>query len=184
MKKLKYLFLKLFSPKGIVSKPASINTVKSKSFYELKMRSLEGEEIDFSKYKGKKALIVNTASECGYTPQFTELQELHEKFGDKITVLGFPANNFGAQEPGANNEIGEFCKKNYGVTFQMFEKSDVIGPDQNSVYQWLGNKEFNGWNDKQPKWNFCKYLISEKGELINFYTSAVSPLSEELIKQL
>jgi glutathione peroxidase len=184
MKKLKYLFLKMISPKAVVSKPSGINTMKGKSLYDIKMNGIDGKEIDFTSFKGKKLLIVNTASECGYTPQFTELQHLQENYGKKITVLGFPANNFGGQEPGANNEIGAFCQKNYGVTFQLFEKSDVVGKDQNPVYQWLTNKEQNGWNEEKPNWNFCKYLVNEKGELLNFYSSAVSPLSEEILKQL
>lgn len=184
MKKLKYQFLKLITPKNVISKPSGTNTLKSRSLYDIKMKAIDGNEINFSKYKGKKLLIVNTASECGYTPQFTELQHLHETKGDKITVLGFPANNFGGQEPGANMEIGAFCQKNYGVTFQLFEKTDVIGKDQNPVYQWLTHKEQNGWNDEQPKWNFCKYLVNEKGELMHFYTSAVSPMSDEILKQL
>ncbi|MDF2438189.1 MAG: glutathione peroxidase [Bacteroidota bacterium] len=184
MKKLKYLFLKLISPKGIVSKPSGVNTMKGNSIYNIKVNGIDGNEIDLSLFKGKKLLIVNTASECGYTPQFTELQYLHETHGNKITVLGFPSNNFGGQEPGANSEIGAFCQKNYGVTFQLFEKSDVVGKNQNPVYHWLTHKEQNGWNDEKPNWNFCKYLVNEKGELTKFYTSAVSPLSEELLAQL
>src|ERR1044072_4864253 len=129
MKKLKYLLLKLFSPKGVSSKPASATS--KKPFHSLKMRSIEGKEIDFSVYKGKKVLLVNTASECGYTPQYDELQQLHEMHGNNVTILGFPANNFGAQEPGSNEEIGAFCRKNFGVTFQLFEKSDVTGDQQN-----------------------------------------------------
>ncbi len=184
MKKLKYLLLKSFSPKGVVSKPTDASTVATKSFYDLKIRSIDGKEIDFSVYKGKKLLIVNTASECGYTPQYDELQALHEKHGNKLTILGFPANNFGGQEPGTNDEIGAFCRKNFGVTFQLFEKSEVIGKDQNTLYHWLTHKEENGWNTEAPNWNFCKYLINEKGELVKYYSSAVNPMSDELIKML
>jgi glutathione peroxidase len=184
MKKLKYLLLKLISPKGIVSKPKGVYHVRSKSFYDLKMKAIDGKEIDFSQYKGKKVLIVNTASECGYTPQYDELQHLHETKGDKVTILGFPANNFGGQEPGSNDAIGAFCRKNFGVTFQLFEKSDVVGKDQNEAYQWLTKKEQNGWNEEKPTWNFCKYLINERGELVKFYSAGVSPLSDELLKQL
>ena len=180
MKKLKYLLLKLFSPKGIVSKPSDVKKGTS-SFYDFKLRSIEGKEIDLSSYKDKKVLIVNTASECGYTPQFDELQELHEKHGDKLIILGFPTNNFGGQEPGANDEIGAFCRKNFGVTFQLFEKSDV---KENPLYKWLSDKDQNGWNSEAPNWNFCKYLINEKGELVKYYSSAINPLSDDIIKML
>ena len=121
------------------------------SLYDFKINSLDGKSIDFTQYKGKIILIVNTASECGYTPQYADLQELHQKYGSKITILGFPANNFGGQEPGSNVQIATFCKKNYGVTFQMFEKISVRGNDQHPLYQYL--KEKTG---KEPSWNFCK----------------------------
>lgn len=140
------------------------------SVYDFQIESLEGEKIDFSKYKGKKLLIVNTASECGYTPQYADLQELHENFGDQIEILGFPANNFGGQEPGSNQEIAQFCEKNYGVSFQMFAKINAIGPKQHPLYKLL--KEKTG---KEPNWNFCKYLVSEDGEEISFYPSSVNP---------
>jgi glutathione peroxidase len=148
------------------------------------MRSIEGKEISFDRFKGKKVLLINTASECGYTPQYTELQSLHEKHGDKLVLLGFPANNFGGQEPGENAEIGAFCQKNFGVTFQLMEKSDVIGENTNPVYRWLTDKNLNGWNEEKPSWNFCKYLVDEKGELVKFFSAAVSPLSDEIVKQL
>jgi glutathione peroxidase len=185
MKKLKYFLLKLLSPKGVISKPENSKpAMDSKSFYDFKLRSIEGKEIDFSTYKGKKVLIVNTASECGYTPQYDELQQLHETHGNKLTIIGFPANNFGGQEPGSNEDIGAFCRKNFGVTFQLFEKSEVVGTDQNPLYQWLTHKEQNGWNDEKPNWNFCKYLVNEKGELVKFYSSAVNPMSDELVSLL
>lgn len=180
MKKLKYLLLKLFSPKGVSTRPSNTK-MSTKSFYDFKLKSIEGKEIDFSIYRGKKVLIVNTASECGYTPQYTELEQLHETHGDKITILGFPANNFGGQEPGTNEEIGAFCQKNFGVTFQLFEKIDV---KENELYKWLSDEKQNGWNTEVPTWNFCKYLINEKGELIKYYSSAVSPMSDEILKML
>jgi glutathione peroxidase len=183
MKKLKYLLLKLLTPKSVHSKPENAAST-GRSFYDFKMRSIDGKEIDFSQFRGKKVLVVNTASECGYTPQYDELQELHEKYRDKLVLLGFPANNFGAQEPGSNEEIGAFCRKNFGVTFQLFEKSDVVGPHQNPLYHWLSHKKENGWNDEKPSWNFCKYLINEKGELMKFYSAAVNPLSTELTGNL
>jgi glutathione peroxidase len=148
------------------------------SIYDFKMAGLDGKLIDFSQYKGKTLLIVNTASECGYTPQYADLQELHEKFGDKITVLGFPANNFGGQEPGTNQQIAAFCKKNYGVTFQLFEKVSVKGNDQHPLYQYL--KEKSG---KEPTWNFCKYLVKPDGS-VQFFASGVNPGDDAIISQL
>jgi glutathione peroxidase len=124
---------------------------------------------------------VNTASRCGYTPQYEDLQKLHELYSEDLTILGFPSNNFMGQEPGTNEEIVAFCKKNYGVTFQMFSKIDVKGKQQHPVYQWLSTKELNGWNDKSPSWNFCKYLIDEEGNLVKFLKSGHDPLSEEII---
>lgn len=148
------------------------------SLYDLKMNSLEGKEIDFSGYKGKTLLIVNVASKCGYTPQYTDLQKLHELYGNKVTLLGFPANNFGSQEPGTNAEIGEFCKKNYGVTFQMFEKISVKGEDQHPLYAWL--KEKTG---QEPTWNFCKYLVKPDGT-VKFFNQKVKPLDEQIVSEL
>jgi glutathione peroxidase len=155
-----------------------------KSFYDFKMEAIDGKTIDFSQYKGKKVLLVNVASKCGYTPQYEQLQALHEKYGDKVTVLGFPANNFGGQEPGTNEEIATFCKKNYGVTFQMFKKISVKGSDMHPLYKWLSDKSQNGWNDQAPSWNFCKYLVNEKGELVKFYGSGVDPVGEEMLKAI
>jgi glutathione peroxidase len=154
------------------------------TFHDFKMTSIEGEEIDFSKYKGKKVLLVNVASKCGYTPQYEDLQALHEKYGDKVEVLGFPANNFGGQEPGTNEEIADFCKKNFGVDFQMFEKISVKGEDKHPLYQWLSSKDQNGWNDQEPTWNFCKYLINENGELVKFFASGVNPFDDALLQEI
>ncbi len=185
MRKLIYKLLLLFRNKEVKTRPKNSTTpMSATSFYDFKLKGIDGKEIDLESYKGKKVLIVNTASECGYTPQYDDLQQLHETYGAKITVLGFPANNFGAQEPGSDTEIGAFCRKNFGVTFQLFQKSDVIGEHQNELYKWLTNKDQNGWNNEQPNWNFCKFLISENGELLKFYSSAVSPMSDELVKML
>lgn len=148
------------------------------NLYNFKLNSLEGKQIDFAQYKGKTLLIVNTASECGYTPQYADLQELHEKFGDKVTILGFPANNFGGQEPGTNAQIATFCKKNYGVTFQMFEKISVKGSDQHPLYQYL--KEKTG---KEPTWNFCKYLVKPDGT-VKFFASGVNPGDDAILNEL
>lgn len=160
---------------------ASQNKAKpSSSIYDFKMKALDGSEVDFSTFKGKKLLLVNVASQCGFTPQYEALQQLHKEHGDKVTIIGFPANNFGGQEPGSDQEIGAFCKKNYGVTFLMMAKTSVKGQDASPLYKWLSDKALNGWNDKTPSWNFCKYLISENGEIIEFYGSATSPTSKEI----
>lgn len=151
-----------------------------KSFYDFKMKSIDGKMIDFAQYKGKKILVVNVASKCGFTPQYEALESLYEKYSNKLVILGFPANNFGGQEPGTNEEIKEFCTSKYGVTFPMFEKISVKGLDMDPLYRWLTDKDYNGWNTQEPTWNFCKYLINEKGELIQFFPSKVTPLSKEL----
>lgn len=148
------------------------------SIYDFKMKSLDGNMIDFSQYKGKTLLLVNVASHCGYTPQYADLEKLHENYGDKVIVLGFPANNFGAQEPGTNAEIAEFCQKNYGVKFQMFEKISVKGEDQHPLYAWL--KEKSG---QEPSWNFCKYLVKPDGT-VKFFPSKVKPLDPEILNEL
>ena len=172
--------------KKIKEKPQNMETTTTESkFYDFKITSLYGEEqIDFSKYKGKKVLLVNTASECGYTPQYKDLQELHKLHGDKVVILGFPANDFGKQEPGSNKEIGAFCEKNYGVEFQMFEKITVKGDEMHPLYKWLSTKSENGWNDEAPNWNFCKYLVNEKGELEKFYASAINPMGDEILSAI
>lgn len=171
----------LFSDKkAVATKPSNV-TVKG-SFYDFKMNSLDGKPFDFSQFKGKKIVLINTASKCGYTPQYADWQKFHETYGSKVVVIGFPANNFGGQEPGSNGEIASFCQKNYGVTFQMMEKISVVGSDQHPLYQWLSKKDLNGWNDKAPTWNFCKYVIDEKGEVINFFASGVKPTDTEFKK--
>lgn len=151
------------------------------SFYDIKAVSLEGDTVDFSAFKGKKVLIVNTASACGYTPQYEDLQKLHEQYGSKVEVLGFPCNQFGNQESGNNSEIKAFCQRNYGVTFKMFQKVDVKGESKHPLFDWLTDKNKNGWNTQAPSWNFCKYLVNEKGELVKFYSSGTSPLSKEVL---
>lgn len=154
------------------------------SIYDFPLKTLSGENTTLAKYKGKKMLLVNVASECGYTPQYKNLQALHEKYGNKVVVIGFPANNFGGQEPGTSTEIKDFCTKNYGVTFPMMEKISVKGSDKHPLYKWLGDKETNGVCDESPGWNFCKYLIDEKGTIIKFFSSKVDPLSSEITSLL
>jgi glutathione peroxidase len=149
------------------------------SIYDFKIKSLDGKEIDFSQYKGQKLLIVNTASKCGKTPQYEGLEKLHEQYGDKVKVLGFPANNFLWQEPGSNEEIAAFCERNYGVKFQMFEKVAVKGSDQHPLYQWLQSK-----TGHKPDWNFAKYFISADGSKVIFFKSSVQPLDKEIIDEV
>lgn len=160
------------------------NIAPKKSFYELEAISIDGKKISFDQYKNKKILIVNVASKCGYTYQYEGLQKLQDIYQDKVIVLGFPANDFFNQESGSNEEIEEFCEINYGITFQMFEKTTTKGKKQSPVYQWLTNKDFNGWNAQRPTWNFCKYLVNEKGELVGFFNSKIKPLSEEITSLL
>ncbi len=177
-----YIFSFLFFGASIKSN-AQDKKAKT-SFYQLSFTSLDGGKINFSDFKGKKVLIVNTASKCGFTPQYADLQKLSDQYKDKLVVIGFPANNFGGQEPGSNEEIADFCQVNYGVTFLMMEKSSVKGKDKNIVYQWLTDKDKNGWNTKEPSWNFCKYLVDETGNLQKFYSSTVKPLSEDITKEI
>jgi len=176
------LFFSSFKAKNIILNTKNI--APKKSFYELEAISIDGEKINFDQYKNKKILIVNVASECGYTYQYEGLQKLQDIYQDKVVVLGFPANDFFNQESGSNEEIEEFCETNYGITFPMFKKTTTKGKKQSSVYQWLTNKDFNGWNAQRPTWNFCKYLVNEKGELVGFFNSKIKPLSEEITSLL
>jgi glutathione peroxidase len=149
------------------------------SIYQFTLTGLTGEQISFERYKGKKLLIVNTASKCGKTPQYADLQKLHEQYGDKVTVLGFPANNFLWQEPGSNKDIAEFCERNYGVTFQMFEKISVKGKDQHPLYAWLQSK-----TGHKPDWNFAKYLVNEDGQTVTFFSSNVKASDKPILESI
>lgn len=164
------------------------NKMKAKplqSFYSLQGEAINGKSIALSAYKGKKILLVNTASDCGYTGQYDELEKLHQQFGETLIVMGFPANDFKEQETGSNEEIAAFCKMNYGVTFMLMKKSSVAkGEHQNEIYKWLTSADKNGWNNKPPEWNFSKYLINEEGVLTNYFSPAVSPLSKEIVDKL
>lgn len=151
------------------------------SIWDIEVRSIEGLSFNLGRYKGQKLLIVNTASACGFTPQYADLQLLHDEFQGKVTVLGFPSNNFGNQEPGADQEIAQFCQTHFGVSFQMFSKIDVVGALQHPLYEWLSTKSLNGWNDQAPNWNFCKYLVDEKGHLVKFLGSAANPADPEIL---
>lgn len=166
--------------------PVNVNTqtVAGKSIYDFKVEALDGSTIDFAAFRGKKILIVNTASECGYTPQYEGLEKLYKTYKEKLVIVGFPANNFGAQEPGTNPEIKEFCKKNYGVTFPMAAKISVKGDDIAPIYNWLCHKAENGVLDAEIKWNFNKFLIDEQGVLLYYFPSKVEPMSEEITSKL
>ncbi|MBM3441349.1 MAG: glutathione peroxidase [Bacteroidetes bacterium] len=155
-----------------------------KGIYDFKVPGLDGNQIDFSKYKGKKILIVNTASKCGYTRQYDDLQRLYEAHKNKLVIIGFPANNFGGQEPGSNQEIREFCKKNYGVSFPMAEKVSVKGEDTHPLFLWLTRKDLNGVMDADIRWNFTKFLLDENGKLLTVFPSRVEPGSEEIAQYL
>ncbi len=158
--------------------------IQTKSIYDFKVPGLNGDTIDFASFKGKKILIVNTASKCGFTPQYKELEELYEKYKERLIVVGFPANNFLSQEPGSNETIKAFCTKNYGVTFPMAAKISVKGKNIAPIYKWLCNKEENGVMDAKIKWNFNKFLLDEKGVIIGKFNSRVAPMSEEIIGKL
>jgi glutathione peroxidase len=151
------------------------------SIYDFKVAGLDGKEIDFAKFKGKKVLVVNTASECGYTPQYADLQKLYDAYKNKLVIVGFPANNFGGQEPGSNDEISSFCKKNYGVTFPMAAKVSVKGDDAAPLFKYLTEEAKRlGTPDPVVKWNFTKFLIDENGKLVKVFPSKVNPMSEEI----
>lgn len=172
--------LSKFSDKGTVLKNKEKITPIS-SFYQLKMLKNNGEIMDFSLLKNKKVLLVNTASDCGFTGQFDELQKLHEAKDDKLTIIGFPANDFKEQEKHDDAEISQFCRLNYGVSFPLAKKSKVVkGTDQNPIYSWLTSAQQNGWNDHQPDWNFSKYLINEEGVLTHYFGPSISPLSKDV----
>lgn len=154
--------------------------MSQQSVHEFTINTIDGESINLSDFKGKKMLFVNTASQCGFTPQYMELQELHEKHGDELVIIGFPANNFGGQEPGSNDQIKTFCQKNYGVSFMLSEKVSVKGKNIDPMFKWLNaqdNQSFKG----DIMWNFEKYLIDESGKLLKRYRSMIKPDSDKII---
>ncbi len=157
------------------------NANPPKSVYDFSFKTIDGKEVKLSKFKGKKILIVNTASKCGYTPQYQDLEKLHKQYGKNVVLIGFPAGNFGGQELATNSEIQDFCKKNFGVTFLLSEKVSVKGADINPLFSFLTNQEnpdFKG----DIKWNFEKFLIDEKGQLAHRFRSGVKPLSTDVVK--
>lgn len=152
-----------------------------KSFHDFKVKDIYGDELDLSHFKGKKVLVVNTASKCGLTPQFESLEKLYRTYSsENFVIIGFPANNFMNQEPGSNEEIITFCEENYGVTFPMMSKISVKGDDIHPLYQWLTQKDMNGVTDSEVAWNFQKYLIDEEGNLVKYFSPRQDPLSEEI----
>jgi glutathione peroxidase len=170
----------MFSLFGLFSSKAQT----PKSVHSFKVESLDGKTIDFSKFKGKKILIVNTASECGFTPQYEDLEKLYNTYKNKLVIVGFPANNFGGQEPGSNQEIATFCKKNYGVSFPMAAKVSVKGSDTAPIFKFLTDKKLNGVKNTTILWNFTKFLLNEKGEIIDTFISTTKPTSDSITKYL
>lgn len=154
------------------------------SIHTFKVEGIRGEEIDFSHYKGKKIIVVNVASECGFTPQYQQLQELYKEFNDKLVVVGFPCNDFGGQEPGTNETIEAFCQSRFGVAFPMAAKVNITKEPSHPLYEWFGQQSLNGVMDTEVKWNFHKYLLDEEGRLIDSLPSAVSPLDDEVLQWL
>ena len=162
----------------------NINTVENKSIYDFKVTALNGNTIDFADFRGKKILIVNTASKCGFTPQYEGLEQLYQKYKDRFVVIGFPCNIFLSQEPGSNEKIKAFCTKNYGVSFPMAAKISVKGKNIAPVYKWLCNKSENGVMDAKITWNFNKFLLDENGKIIAWFPSKVTPMSAEITDKL
>lgn len=162
----------------------AMSNTTNKNIYNFKVAAIDGGVIDFSSFKGKKILIVNTASQCGYTPQYKDLEQLHQAYKQHLVIIGFPANNFGQQEPGNNDEIKSFCTKNYGVSFLMAAKISVAGEDMAPIYQWLTQKEKNGVMDAVVTWNFNKFLLNEQGELVKKFDSGINPMSHEITDEL
>ena len=152
----------------------------SENIYEYTAIDINGNTVTFEQFKGKYILIVNTASKCGFTPQYGQLQKLYERYKNKLVICAFPANDFLWQEPLTNDGIKKFCYNNYGVTFSIFEKISVKGNNKHPIYKWLSNKELNGQIDKEPSWNFCKYLVDSEGKLMNYFDSNVEPLSSQI----
>ena len=158
--------------------------IVSSDFYSINFKNILGEEKSFKEFSGKKILIVNVASYCGYTRQYKDLQKLQDSYGDQLQVIAFPCNDFGSQEPGNNSQIAQFCESNYSIKFPVMSKINIRKKPIHPVYKWLTNSDLNGWNDSKPKWNFYKYLIDEEGNLIKSFGSNTSPLSSEIIQSL
>ena len=181
MKMIKlFMTLSLVMTLFVLCSQENKNNLPMKSIYDIELTSLSGENIDLHEFKGKKILFVNVASECGFTPQYADLEELYENYKDKVVVIGLPCNQFGGQEPGSAEEIQSFCTKNYGVEFLITEKIDVKGAEQHPLYQWLTKKELNGVENSSVKWNFQKYLVDENGKYIDVFYSITNPLNDKI----
>ena len=166
----------------LVTAMMSAQNTGHRNFHDFTVTTIDGEEFPLSQLKGKKVLVVNTASKCGYTPQYEDLEKLYQMYGgDKFTILGFPANNFMGQEPGTNDEIKQFCTSKYDVTFPMMAKISVKGDDQAPLYKWLTEKEENGVMDAKVKWNFQKFMIDENGNLVDYAPTSENPMSEKIV---
>jgi glutathione peroxidase len=163
---------------------AAVFTTNAQSIHSFTVKSIDGKNLNLASFKGKKILIVNTASKCGYTPQYEGLEKVYEQYKDKLVILGFPCNQFGGQEPGTNEEIVDFCKKNYGVSFPLADKIDVKGSNIAPIYQWLTSKSKNGILDASISWNFNKFLIDENGKMIAYFPSNVKPDSDAILSYL
>jgi len=173
-----------FGVSKTIDKQTMNNSNPKSPIYDVSIKKLDGTPLNLSEYKGKKILIVNTASECGFTPQYEDLQKLNDAYKDKLIIIGTPCNQFGGQEPGDASTIQSFCTKNFGVTFTLTEKVDVKGDHQHELYKWLTQKSINGALDSEVKWNFNKYLISEDGKLLAYFSSTTSPMSKDITKFL
>jgi glutathione peroxidase len=178
----------MWSGKGAGKKQIQFNKENKTpifSFYSLTTKDINGKDFNFSSLIGKKVLIVNTASDCGFTGQYEALEKLQEKYAESLVVIGFPANDFKGQETKDNETIAAFCKKNYGVSFPLMAKSIVIKKnEQNEVFKWLSSTAINGWNNQEPAWNFCKYLVNEEGTLTNYFPMTVDPLDASVIEAI
>jgi glutathione peroxidase len=163
---------------------ASSLMVNAQSIHSFKVKGIDGKQIDFASFKGKMILVVNTASKCGYTPQYESLEKVYKQYKNKLVIIGFPCNQFGGQEPGSNEEIVSFCTKNYGVTFPLADKIDVKGASIAPIYQWLTQKSKNGVVDANISWNFNKFLLDENGKMIAYYPSNVKPDSEDILSRV
>ena len=177
-----YLLKLLLIPITIIQLNMSVNNLNS--IYDIKINDITGEPIELSDFKDKYLLFVNVASKCGFTDQYKDLQELHEKYKADLIIIGLPCNQFGNQEPGNEQEISQFCKINYGVTFLLTEKIEVKGDNQHYLYKWLTDKSLNGVKNSTVRWNFQKYLVDPSGKLINYWYSITNPLSEKIIKHI
>lgn len=167
----------IFSNSILVAEPGAKT---AKSIYDITLQTVDGNKISLGEYRGKKLLIVNVASHCGYTSQYSRLEELYRNNKDKVVIIAVPCNDFGRQEPGSEKEIKEFCDLNFGITFPIISKSNIKTNPKSELYSWLSNPNLNGWNEELPSWNFCKYLINEKGELTHFFRSNISPTSKQI----